>query len=138
VNAPEQPVLAKGKGCYVGEPIAVVLARDRYVARVEGLGVITNKPPTGAYRGARGPESAFCMERTIDLIAKELNLDPAEVQPKNFIPPKAFPHQTPTGLTYDSGNSAKALDRALELADYTGWRTRARRRQHPHEPLIRL
>jgi aerobic carbon-monoxide dehydrogenase large subunit len=104
-------------------------------ARVDVLGVITNKPPTGAYRGAGGPESAFCMERTIDLIAKELNLDPAEVRRKNFIPPDAFPYQTPTGLTYDSGNYGQALDRALQLADYAGWRDKARRRP-PHAPLI--
>src|SRR5439155_20821846 len=104
-------------------------------ARVEVLGVITNKPPTGAYRGAGGPESAFCMERTMDLIAKELDLDPAEVRRKNFISPEAFPYQTPTGLTYDSGNYAQALDRALELADYAGGRDRARR-QHPQAPHI--
>jgi aerobic carbon-monoxide dehydrogenase large subunit len=105
-------------------------------ARVEVLGVITNKPPTGAYRGAGGPESAFCMERTMDLIAQELHLDPGEVRRKNFIAPEAFPYQTPTGLTYDSGNYARALERALELADYTGWRARARRRQQPQEPYI--
>jgi carbon-monoxide dehydrogenase large subunit len=105
-------------------------------ARVEVLGVITNKPPTGAYRGAGGPEAAFCMERTIDLIAQELDLDPAEVRRKNFISPNEFPYQTPTGLTYDSGNYAQALDRALELADYAGWRDKARRRKDLHEPLI--
>jgi carbon-monoxide dehydrogenase large subunit len=105
-------------------------------ARVEVLGVITNKPPTGAYRGAGGPESAFCMERTIDLIARELDLDPAEVRRKNFIPPDAFPYETPTGLTYDSGNYALALDRALELADYQGWRERARQAPGPGAPLI--
>jgi aerobic carbon-monoxide dehydrogenase large subunit len=104
-------------------------------ARVEVLGVITNKPPTGAYRGAGGPESAFCMERTMDLIARELDLDPAEVRRKNFIAPEAFPYQTPTGLTYDSGNYVRALDRALELADYAGWRDRARR-QSPQAPHI--
>src|SRR5262249_45294510 len=104
-------------------------------ARVEVLGVITNKPPTGAYRGAGGPESAFCMERTMDQIAQELHLDPAEVRRKNFIAPEAFPYQTPTGLTYDSGNYAQALDRALELADYAGWRDRAQRHQ-PHAPHI--
>jgi carbon-monoxide dehydrogenase large subunit len=105
-------------------------------ARIEVLGVITNKPPTGAYRGAGGPESAFCMERTVDLIAQELKLDPAEVRRKNFIPPEAFPYQTPTGLTYDSGNYAKALDRALELADYEGWREKARQRMDLNEPLL--
>jgi aerobic carbon-monoxide dehydrogenase large subunit len=105
-------------------------------ARVEVLGVITNKPPTGAYRGAGGPESAFCMERTIDLIAKELDIDPAEVRRKNFIPPEAFPYETPTGLTYDSGDYAKALDRALELADYGGWRDRAGSQKGSGEPLI--
>jgi carbon-monoxide dehydrogenase large subunit len=105
-------------------------------ARVEVLGVITNKPPTGAYRGAGGPESAFCMERTIDLIAQELGLDPAEVRRKNFIAPDAFPYETPTGLTYDSGNYEAALDRALELADYATWRNKARRGKDSQEPLI--
>ena len=70
---------------------------------VEVRGVITNKPPTGAYRGAGGPEAAFCLERTIDLIARDLQLDPAAVRRRNFIPPDAFPYETPTGLTYDSG-----------------------------------
>ena len=105
-------------------------------ARVDVLGVVTNKPPTGAYRGAGGPESAFCMERTVDLIAKDLGLDPAEVRRKNLISPDAFPYQTPTGITYDSGNFAPVLDRALELADYTTWRDRARQPRQADAPLI--
>jgi carbon-monoxide dehydrogenase large subunit len=104
--------------------------------RVEVLGVFTNKPPTGAYRGAGGPEAAFCMERTVDLIAKDLNLDPAEVRRKNFIAPDAFPYKTPTGITYDSGDYARGLDRALELAEYSHWRERAQRRQDAAERLI--
>ena len=103
---------------------------------VKVLGVFTNKPPTGAYRGAGGPEAAFCMERTVDLIAKDLDLDPAEVRRKNFIPPEAFPYKTPTGLTYDSGSYEQGLDRALELAEYSRWRERARQRRHSKEPLI--
>ena len=94
--------------------------------RVEVHGVVTNKPPTGAYRGAGGPEAAFCMERTIDLIAQDLHLDPAEVRRKNLIPPHAFPYCTPTGITYDSGQYEQALDRALELSDYATWRERSR------------
>ena len=86
-------------------------------------GVVTNKTPTGAYRGAGGPEAAFCMERTIDLVAQELSLDPAEVRRRNLLQPDAFPYLTPTGITYDSGNYEPALDRALELADYDHWRS---------------
>jgi carbon-monoxide dehydrogenase large subunit len=102
---------------------------------VELLGVVTNKTPTGAYRGTGSPEAAFCMERTMDLIAKDLRLDPAEVRRRNFIPPEAFPYQSATGLTYDSGHYAEGLERALERVDYAGWRERARQRR-PHEPLL--
>ena len=105
-------------------------------ARVEVLGVVTNKGPSGAYRGAGGPESAFCMERTMDLIARDLGLDPVEVRRKNFIPPDAFPYQTPTGITYDSGDYEKSLDRALELSDYYGWRERAEESKNGDGPLI--
>src|SRR5712691_350471 len=103
---------------------------------VEVRGVITNKPPTGAYRGAGGPEAAFCLERTVDLIATDLQLDPAEVRRRNFIPPEAFPYETPTGLTYDSGEYEKALDRALKLSDYYRWRAHSRQQGHAGAPLV--
>jgi carbon-monoxide dehydrogenase large subunit len=99
-------------------------------------GVITNKPPTGAYRGAGGPEAAFCLERTIDLIARDLQLDPAEMRRRNFIPPEAFPYATPTGLTYDSGEYEKTLDRALKLSDYHRWRAQSRQPGDPGAPLV--
>jgi aerobic carbon-monoxide dehydrogenase large subunit len=102
---------------------------------VELLGVVTNKTPTGAYRGTGSPEAALCMERTLDLIAKDLGLDPAEVRRRNFIPPDAFPYQAATGLTYDSGDYAQGLERTLELVDYSGWREKARQRR-PDEPLL--
>ena len=88
-----------------------------HTMEVECLGVMTNKPPTGPYRGAGGPEGAFFMERTIDLMARELALDPV-VRRRNFIPPEAFPYATATGLTYDSGDFLPAFEQALELADY--------------------
>ena len=103
---------------------------------VEMTSVLTNMPPTGAYRGAGGPEAAFCMERTLDLIAKDLNLDPAEVRRRNLIPPDSFPYETPTGVTYDSGDYETALNRALELSDYSGWRRQARAREQTGGPLI--
>ena len=102
---------------------------------VEGLGVITNKPPTGPYRGAGGPEGAFFMERTVDLIAKDLGLDPVAVRRKNLIPNSAFPYKTATGLTYDSGNYGPALDRALELSEYSHFR-QVQKERTGGEPLI--
>ncbi|MCI0866996.1 MAG: xanthine dehydrogenase family protein molybdopterin-binding subunit [Chloroflexi bacterium] len=105
-------------------------------ARIEVLGVVTNKPPTGAYRGAGGPEAAFCMERTVDLVAQELGMDPAELRRKNFIPDDAFPYETPTGLLYDSGSYEAVLDRALALSDYSGWRERAALSKSGDGPLI--
>lgn len=102
---------------------------------VDLLAAITNKTPTGAYRGTGGPESAFCLERTLDLVAKDLGLDPADVRKRNFIPSDAFPYQTATGITYDSGAYEDGLQRALELAEYTSWRQRAKERG-PNEPAI--
>jgi carbon-monoxide dehydrogenase large subunit len=102
---------------------------------VELVGVLTNKTPTGAYRGTGSPEAAFCMERTMDLIAHDLGPDAAEVRRRNFIPADAFPYQAATGLTYDSGNYAQALERTLELVDYPRWCARAGQ-QKPDEPLI--
>jgi len=103
---------------------------------VEVKGVVTNKPPTGSYRGAGGPEAAYCMERTIDLIAGELGMDPVDVRKKNLIPSDAFPYDTPTGITYDSGDYGKALDLALEMSDYQGWREKSREQADAGAPLI--
>ena len=102
---------------------------------VELAAAVTNKTPTGAFRGTGGPESAFCLERTMDLVAKDLGLDPADVRKKNFILPDAFPYQTITGPTYDSGEYSDGLDKALALADYKGWREKAAQRG-PNEPAI--
>src|SRR5579883_454116 len=93
------------------------------------VGVFTCKAPTAAYRGAGRPEATYILERTMDRIARELGLDPADVRRRNFIASEAFPFTTVTGLTYDSGNYTAALDRALELADYRGWQEEQRRRR---------
>ncbi|MGZ3646806.1 MAG: xanthine dehydrogenase family protein molybdopterin-binding subunit [Ktedonobacteraceae bacterium] len=93
------------------------------------VGVFTNKVPTGAYRGAGRPEATYILERTIDRIAHELRLDPAEVRRLNFISQEDFPYKTVTGAQYDSGNYQEALEKALELADYTGWREKQRKQR---------
>ncbi len=80
--------------------------------------VFTNKPPTGPYRGAGRPEAVYFMERSMDLLARELGIDPVELRRKNFIPAGAFPYKTVTGLVYDSGDYRTALDTLLEQCDY--------------------
>jgi carbon-monoxide dehydrogenase large subunit len=80
--------------------------------------VFTNKMATDAYRGAGRPEAAYIAERTMDMVAAELGLDPAEVRRRNFVPADAFPYITAAGLSYDSGNYQGALDKALEIIDY--------------------
>ncbi|HCP75199.1 MAG TPA: xanthine dehydrogenase family protein molybdopterin-binding subunit, partial [Ktedonobacter sp.] len=73
------------------------------------VGVFTNKATTAPYRGAGRPEATYILERTMDRIAHELALDPAEVRRRNFISPQSFPYTTVTGLQYDSGNYQAAL-----------------------------
>ena len=80
--------------------------------------VFTNKMPTDAYRGAGRPEGIFFVERAMDLLARELDLDPAELRRRNFIQPEQFPYTTAGGMVYDSGEYERALDLALENA---GW-----------------
>ena len=80
--------------------------------------VFTNKMSTDAYRGAGRPEAAYIAERTMDMVASEFGLDPADVRRKNFIPKEAFPAPTAGGLVYDSGDYNLALNKALEMVDY--------------------
>lgn len=106
-------------------------------ARCEALGVMTNKNINEPYRGAGRPEAAFLIERAMDALADELGLDPAEVRRINFIPPEKFPYRTPTGATYDSGDYAMNLDRALELVDYPSLRAeQTQRRQQAGGKLL--
>ena len=89
----------------------------------------------GAVRGAGRPEATQAIERAIDTFAAELELDPAELRRRNFIPPDAFPFTTASGANYDCGEYAKALDRALERAGYE--RLRARAGRPPAAPATR-
>ncbi len=81
--------------------------------------VFTNKTPTDAYRGAGRPEATYFVERAMDMLARELNMDPADVRRRNFIKPNQFPFATQMGAVYDSGDYEKALDLALTTADWT-------------------
>lgn len=94
--------------------------------------VVTNKMYNGAYRAAGRPEAAFVMERLMDQGARRLGLDPAEIRRRNLVRPDEMPYRS--GLTYkdgvpiayDPGDFPAALERALVLLDYAGWRRRQR------------
>jgi carbon-monoxide dehydrogenase large subunit len=101
------------------------------------VAVLTNATPTGPYRGAGRPEAAALCERAIDLVAAELEMDPAEIRRRNFVRPDEFPFTSAAGMTYDSGDYATALDAALDLAGYDALRAEQRvRRKDPDAPLL--
>ena len=82
-------------------------------AAVSVRGVRTDKVPTGPYRGAGRPEAAYFLELTVDQAARELGVDPVELRRRNLI--RAFPYRSSLGWTYDSGDYARCLERAVEL-----------------------
>ena len=86
--------------------------------------VFNNTAMVDAYRGAGRPEAAFVVERLVEVAAREMGIDPVELRKRNFVPPDAFPYQTPVALEYDSGQYALAMDDALELVDYAGFNER--------------
>jgi aerobic carbon-monoxide dehydrogenase large subunit len=100
-----------------GHTAAMLMAGcyDVGAVAVELVGARTNKVPTGPYRGAGRPEAAYFLERALDDAARELGLDPVAVRRRNLV--RRFPHRTPLGLTYDSGDYERCLDVALELVD---------------------
>ena len=105
--------------------LTVLMAPGCYrIANVDAecVGVFTNTMSTDAYRGAGRPEATFLIERTIDMVAQRLGLDPADVRRKNFIGADAFPYATSTGLMYDSGTYAATMDKALATIDYAALR----------------
>lgn len=94
--------------------------------RCELHSVATNKTPFGAHRGFGKSEAAYVIERLADICAAELDMDPAEIRKRNFIPADEFPYESITGNRYGSGQYEKALDMALENVDYDAWRERQR------------
>jgi carbon-monoxide dehydrogenase large subunit len=88
---------------------------DIPAASVTVVGKRTNKVPTGPYRGAGRPDAAYLLESLIDDAARQLGLDRTELRRRNLI--REFPHRTPLGLSYDSGDYERCLDTALSLLD---------------------
>ena len=92
--------------------------------------VVTNATPINAYRGAGRPEATAAIERAMDLFAAEIGMDPAEVRRRNLIQADKFPHQSPCGARYDTGDYVGGLDQVLAGAGYAELRAeQARRRE---------
>lgn len=88
--------------------------------------VVTNKCPVGPNRGYSRMQHLWMIERTIDIIAKELHLDPTEVRLRNYIRTDEMPYVTPSGGVYDGGNYAESLYRVMKIIDYEGLREEQR------------
>ena len=117
VRAPEPASVyrmhAASNGCYRVRDIAV-----------ENRLVVTNKTPIGLNRGYGGPQFYFGLERAMEMAARRLKLDPAEIRRRNFLPADGFPYDAPAGAVYDSGDYGKGLEMLLELADYPALQSR--------------
>jgi carbon-monoxide dehydrogenase large subunit len=101
---------------------------------VEVRSIFTNTVPLGPYRGAGRPEANYVLERVVDEAARVSGIDPVELRRRNLIPPAKIPYKTAVGTTYDSGDFAPILAKALELSDYArfGARRAAAAKQGKH------
>jgi aerobic carbon-monoxide dehydrogenase large subunit len=97
---------------------------DVPVGYLEARGVLTNTVPTCPIRGAGEPEGQYTPERLMDAAAAELGIDRIELRRRNLLAPERLPYRTITQLTYDCGDFAANLDRALVLSDRAGYPAR--------------
>lgn len=103
--------------------------------RAEVTCVLTNKTPAGTYRGPGRFEANFVRERLVDMAAQELDMDPAEIRRRNFIPPEAMPYEVGTvtlgkKVVYDDGDFATLFERALDRFGYAALRAEQVRARH--------
>ena len=98
-------------------------------------GVFTSTTPTDAYRGAGRPEATYAIERIMDELAAELNMDPMALRQKNWITHGEFPYTTVAGLTYDTGNYEAATAKALDLFGMDELRAEQQRRRESGDPV---
>jgi 2-furoyl-CoA dehydrogenase large subunit len=122
IRAPEPATLYRMHGNLTG-------AYDIRNVSVRNRVVLTNKTPTGLNRGFGGPQVYFALERLMQRIAIELNLDPVDVIRRNLIPTGAFPYRTASGALLDSGDYTHALDTAIAdggMAELREHRAKAR------------
>jgi aerobic carbon-monoxide dehydrogenase large subunit len=94
------------------------------VARVRARAVLSTTMCTTPYRSAGRPEVIYVIERLIDKAALEHGFDRVALRRRNLIPPSALPWQNPQGITYDNGTYRAVMERAMELADWKGFKRR--------------
>src|ERR1043165_2291467 len=94
--------------------------------QVDARCVFSNTIPTGPYRGAGRPEANYTLERLVDEAARVTGIDPIRLRRRNLIPRKSIPFKTAVGTTYDSGDFAPMLEKALMLAHYAEFKKRRR------------
>lgn len=95
-------------------------------AHFRARAALSNTVPTNPYRSAGRPEAIFVIERIIDVAARQFGYDRIDLRRRNLIAPKDQPYANPLGMTYDSGDYGKIMDRALALADWKGFNKRKR------------
>jgi aerobic carbon-monoxide dehydrogenase large subunit len=88
--------------------------------------MFTNTTVVGPYRGAGRPEANYFMERLIDVAAAESGIDRLALRRRNHVRPSEMPRLVASGMIYDSGDFGQVLDRAIEVADYKGFKERKR------------
>jgi 2-furoyl-CoA dehydrogenase large subunit len=115
IRAPEPATLYRMHGSLSGAyRVRNVAAHNRVV--------VTNRPPTTLNRGFGGPQMYFALERTMEIAAGRLEIDPVELRRRNLVRAADFPYRTPSGGLYDSGDYEACLDDSVELARYAGRR----------------
>jgi carbon-monoxide dehydrogenase large subunit len=123
-------------GAYVGIP-GVNIQTNNFARCLPGMYAIplidvgvrcvfTNTVPTGPYRGAGRPEANYALERLMDEAARVTGVDPVRLRRKNLIARRQIPYKTAVGTTYDSGDFAPILEKALALSHYAEFKKRRR------------
>lgn len=89
---------------------------EAYHGRIRG--VLTPKPPTGPYRGVGRPSSTLAMERLVDMAARKIGMDPAEIRRRNLVRDEEFPYRTAPGIIWDRSAFQECLEGACQAANY--------------------
>jgi carbon-monoxide dehydrogenase large subunit len=93
-------------------------------AHFRARAVFSNTAPTRPYRSAGRPEVMFVMERLIDVAAREFSFDRVELRRRNLLTEAELPYTNAFGMVYDSGDYHAAMQKALELGDWSGFAAR--------------